>query len=51
MAMKDSFKKGIANAKTAGIKAGTEKAKAVNFAAEFGKRDIVLGNPNPETVR
>ena len=48
MAKTESFKKATENAKTAGFKGAVEKLKPVNFAAEFKKRDVILGNSELE---
>jgi len=48
MAKQNSFKKATEAAKSAGFKGAVKKLKVVNFAAEFGKRDIVIGNSGLE---
>ena len=44
MTKQESFKKATESAKTAGFKGAVKKLKVVNLAAEFGKRDIFIGN-------
>ncbi len=46
MAKMDSFKKATENAKAVGFKKA--QSNVVNLAAEFGKRDIVIGNTGIE---
>lgn len=49
MAKHESFKKATENtAKTAGFKGAVKKMNVVNFAAEFKKRDINIGNSDLE---
>lgn len=48
MAKQNSFGKATGTVKSAGFKGAVKKLNVVNFAAEFGKRDIVIGNSGSE---